>query len=269
MGQSIRAWIGLSAVVAVVVVVAGWFLLISPTRASTADARANVQSEEDRSIMLTKALDALKAEYASLDASKAKLDALTVQIPSTAETAEFRRTLVDRAAQTGVTILSISTDAATAVDAAAGEPAPAATTAPTNAASPTPAPTPSPAADAAAPAQSSVTTLAGQVLVGIPLKISVVGTYDAARAFIASLQTTEGRLFLVSGLGLVTQLDSPASSGRPATVKGDVEVSIQGVLLSLTPSSDSSSDSTGATASPSPSPTPLPSTERNPFAPVG
>ena len=265
MGQSIRAWIGLTVVVALVVVVAGWFLLISPTRASTAEARANVQSEEDRSIVLTKALDVLKKEYASLDASRGKLGALTLQIPSTADTAEFRRTLVDRATQSKVTIVSITAGVPTTVDASAGKPAPAAKTAATNSAAPTPAPTPSPAATA----PSSGSTLSGQVLVGIPLDIKVVGTYDAARAFIASLQTTKGRLFLISGLGSVTQLDNPAANGRPATVKGDVEVSIQGMLLTLTPLNAQSSDSTGATASPTPSPSPLPSTERNPFAPVG
>ena len=267
MGQSIRAWIGLTAVVALVVVVAGWFLLISPTRASTADARVNIQSEEDRSIVLTKALDALKKEFAGLDANKAKLAALALQIPSTAETSEFRRALVDRAAKSGVTIVSISTNVPAAVPAAAGKPAPAATTAPANAATPTP--TPSPAPGAAATAPSSGGALADQTFVGIPLEITVVGTYDAARAFIASLQTTDGRLFLVSDLGLVTQLDSPAASGRPKTAKGDVEVTVKGLLLALTPSSANSSGSASATASPTPSPAPLPSTQRNPFAPVG
>lgn len=266
MGQSIRAWIGLTAVVALLVVVAGWFLVISPTRANTAETRAIEQSEQDRSIALTKALETLRTQFASLDESKAELDALKVQIPTTAETADFRRLLSDRAAQSGVTILSISTDIPTAADASAAGAAAASTTAPGDSASTSATPTPTPEA-VAAPAPAAPTTSSGEVLVGIPMEIAIVGSYGAVKAFIASLQTTEGRLFVISGLGLVSQLDSPASAGRPETVKGDVEVAVQGLLLALTPSTADAADTSDA--SPAPSPSPLPTTERNPFVPVG
>ena len=266
MGQSVKAWVGLTAVVALLVVLAGWFLLISPTRAATAEARANADSEQDRSIVLTKALETLKTQFANLDESQTQLEALKTQIPNTAEAASFRRALVERATQSGVTILSISTGVTTAVEASAATTTPA-TTADTTSADTTSAdsatPAPSPAAEDPAPAAPAQTTVSGQVFVGIPLEIKVVGTYSAVRAFIASLQTTEGRLFLISGLGAITQLDSPASGGRPETVRGDVEMAVQGLLLALTPATTDSVDEGEA-----PTPSPLPSTERNPFAPV-
>jgi len=97
--------------------------------------------------------------------------------------------------------------------------------------------------------------------------MTVVGTYDAARAFIASLQGTEGRLFLVYTFNLAAQTDSPGGGGRPATVTGDVEMSLQGYLIVLTPN-PSDAVTNEVTPTPTPSPEPLPTTERNPFAPL-
>lgn len=269
MGQSIKAWIGLTAVAALLVVVAGWFLFISPTRAATAETRADIELEQDRTVTLTKQLDTLKAQFATLDESRAKLEALKVQVPNAAETAAFRRTLADRAAQSGATILSVNTAVSTAVEPTAATEKPAEDTAATDAEADADAAqaTPSPAADEPATATATPTTASGPMLVGIPLEITLVGTYNSARAFIASLQTTEGRLFLVNGLGVVTQTDGPASSGRPATVKGDVEFTIQGMLFVITPSSDVVEDSDGEDGEVVPPL--LPTTERNPFAPVG
>lgn len=261
MGQSIKAWIGLSAVVALLVAGAGWLLFISPTRAATADTRANEQSEQDRAIVLTKALDTLKAQFADLDASRVELDSLKQEVPDTAGMAEFRRMLNARALENGVTILSISTGVSTTVDPNPAPVAPAPATDTANADGATPAPTL--AAEAAVPTAPVAPTIAGQLLVGVPLEVTVVGPYGGVRAFIASLQKPEGRLFLVSGLGLLTQLDSPAGGGRPETVSGDVQVTVQGQLLVLTKATTDPPD-----VGEVPAPLPLPTTERNPFAPV-
>lgn len=265
MGQSIKAWIGLTLVVALLVVAAGWFVVISPTKAATAETRASVDSEMSRSLVLAKDLSTLKAQNAILGKSKAELAALTTQIPTSAGLAAFRRSLVERAQASGVTILSISTDVSTAVNVAAATPQAAAAPAPSSAgaATPSPSPSPSPSPEAPTTAATPATTVDGQVLIGLPLSISVVGTYDAVRSFIASLQTKDGRLFLVSSLGLISQLDNPASLGRPETVKGDVEAAIQGFLFALPQVATDSKDAGGV-----PTPLPLPTTERNPFAPL-
>lgn len=260
MGFSIKSWVGLAAFVAVIIVLLGWLLVISPTRAATADTRANIESESNRAITLTTALETLKTQYAGLDASRAELEEVLVQVPTTADAAAFRRVIVERAATSGVTITSLQTgDAAIVTEAPAA--APATTDENGDAVTATPSATPEP--DAAASSTAAVTTSSGQTLVGIPLQMSVIGTYSAARAFIASLQGTEGRLYLVYGLNITTQPDSPTSGGRPATVLGDVEVAVQGYLLVLTADA---SDTT--TTEVTPSPEPLPSTERNPFAPL-
>ena len=84
-------------------------LLISPTRAATADTRANIEHRKrDRTIVLTKALETLKAQYAGLDASRAALEDVSVQVPTTADESAFRRVLAERAATSGVTIMSVT-----------------------------------------------------------------------------------------------------------------------------------------------------------------
>ena len=263
MGQSIKPWVGLAAFVGFLIVVAGWFLLVSPTRAATADTRANIESESNRTITLTKALDTLKTQFKTLDASRAELEDISVQVPNAADAARFRRLIDERATTSGVTIMSVTTGVSTVVTQAAAPADTTATTGATGSETATPTPSPSPAAEAPASNVTAVTTASGQVLVGIPLEITVLGKYDAARAFIASLQVTEGRLFLVSGLGVVSQLESPGSGARPETASGDVELTIAGYLLVLTPGPDDVTNPSDV-----PSPAPLPSTERNPFAPV-
>lgn len=266
MGQSIKTWIGATVVVAVLIAIAGWFLLISPTRAATTDTRVAIDTETSRTVTLTKALATLKAQFEGLDASRTALAGVIVQVPTTADTSAFRRLLEQRAATSGVTLTTVQTATAVAVvQVATGNSGAAA-----SGTSASKTPTPSPSAAPVAPPKA--TTGSGQTLVGVPLQITLVGTYDAARVFVASLQGKVGRLFLVNGFSVVSQSDSPASGGRPATVKGDVELSLQGFLIVLTAGPDDVVTSPGATPAPTPGPTPspapLPSTERNPFAPI-
>ena len=262
MSQSIKPWIGITALIAFLIVIAGWFAVIAPTRAATADTRANIESEQNRTVILTQALETLKAQYADLDASRAELDDLAVQVPSAAQTADFRRLLVERAQANAVTILSLTTGLPMAALAAVPT-TPAQQPEGSDATTESASPSPSPAAQEPTAQAPATPTTAERRLVGIPVDMTVIGSYDSARAFIASLQATEGRLYLVSGLGLVSQIDAPGSGGRPDTSMGDVEVAIQGYLLVLTPAGANASEE-----GPAPTLPPLPSSERNPFAPV-
>lgn len=262
MGQSIKAWIGATVVVAVLIAIVGWFLFVSPMIASTADIRANIESEGSRTAILTQQLKTLSTEYDNLDDTLAKLKDFSVQVPTTADAASFRRVIVERAATSGVTITALASGASTAVT------PPAATSSDTSTstsdtATPSPSPSPSPTATDATNAAATLATEPGQVLVGIPLDVTIVGTYDAARAFIASMQRTDGRLFLVYAFNLVTQPDAPASNGRPATVSGDVELFLQGNLVVLTAPTSTDTGPVVVPVSPA-----LPSTERNPFTPI-
>ena len=276
MGQSIKTWIGAAVVVAVLIAIAGWFLLISPTRTATADARTNIDSEGSRTVTLSEALTTLKAQYANLDATRGALAQVSVQVPTKADDASFRRVIADRAASAGVTVVTLNTGAAIGVIPPAAKSGGSSTSGTSGSSTATPSPGASPSAAPSTGNGGALQTASGQVLVGLPLEITVLGNYGAARAFIASLQGIDGRLFLIYGLNLVSQPDTTSNGGRPDTVKGDVELSIQGYLIVLTPGPDDVVTSPGATPSPKPSPTasptpsapPLPSTERNPFAPV-
>ena len=251
MGQSIKTWVGATVVVAILIAIAGWFLLISPTRAATADTRANIDSETSRTVTLTQALKTLKEQFANLDTTLASLKDVSVQVPTKGDDAAYRRILADRAKTSGVTVMSLNTGATTTVTppaAAAG----GSSTSGSTGATPSPTPTPTPAAS-----ESGIPTLqtaSGQALVGIPLEITVVGTYDAARAFIASLARCRRTAVPDLRLNLVSQPDATGAGGRPDTVKGDVELTIQGYLLVLTPGPDDSVLT--ATATPTPTPTP-------------
>lgn len=265
MGQSIKPWIAATVFVALIIGVLGWFVGISPALAETAETRDAIESEENRSIILQAQLDLLKQQYEDLDTYREELAAVSVQIPSEAESSEFRRLLNSRAEAAGLTILSINTGVALVVTASAPTEA---TTESTGAAGDG---TEASTTTTAAPAATS-----GSTVVGIPVSISTLGTYDATRAFIASLQGTTERLYIFSSLGAVTQQDAPESPARPETKAGDVETTIDGYILVLkqtttadtgTTGGDGTTDEGTVDPSASPEPVPLPTTGRNPFAP--
>ncbi|WP_062386886.1 hypothetical protein [Demequina iriomotensis] len=263
--QTLKVWIGATVAIALLVVVAGWFLVISPTLTETADTKASIEYEQDRTLQLTQTLETLKAQFAEIDTYKAELAAARAQVPTAAESAEFRRTLEKRASDAGVTIMTVTAGAS------AVAPTPAATEAPATTEESTDAESEDAAAEESTdeataepePQATAVTTASGQTLVGLPQNITIVGTYDAAREFIASMQKVKGRLFLIDSVALLSQSDTPGGSGRPATVEGDVEVNIGGSLLVLTAADAAVADDEAPVEL-----APLPKTSRNPFVPV-
>ncbi len=252
-----KTWTGLAALLAVVLVAGAWFGLISPVLASTADTRDAVLNADAQTDTLTLELANLKKQYEDLDTYRAELSALEAQIPSTAAMADYRSALAAAASESGVTILMVSTGApalsdvtpapvaAESTDAGTGDGADAAS------------------ADAAARTATPASSAEAR-LVGIPLSVTVLGTYANSMSFLDKVQNQIGRLMLVSSISTTSQTDTPASGGKPATAKGDLELSLDGFVMVLPPAGTAPvPDDTGDTVEE------MPSSERNPFVPVG
>lgn len=237
MDSKTSSWILGAAFLALVTLVGGWFLAISPALATASEAQAEEQSVQDQNFALTTKLIKLKDQFEHLDESKADIAALETQIPTTAELSTFLRTIDSFAQARGAyTVAFAAPTPVSVVPAIAVAPAEAATAATsTDAAATDTAATETAAADAAA-ADAAVVDPAAAVIAGfvaIPIDITMLGTVSNVTAFLTDLQTKADRLYLVTTFTGAGQDAKEATGGRPAIAQGDIELTISGFMYVL------------------------------------
>jgi len=211
-------WIGGAVVVALLVMAAGWFLLVSPVREDLSAAQQRVVDTGSHNDMLAIQLASLKADSAKLPEYRAELEALRVQVPSTlGDTAVARE--VDSLAQAhGVSVRDLAVLTPTTV-------IPAALVPQAEAAAPPP---PEEGAETDVPVASAPTgPVAPTGLVGVDLMVTVVGSPEEVSAFIGALQEGTARLVVVSGLELQMLEDMGATGGVEAVTAGDWQVTVR------------------------------------------
>jgi Tfp pilus assembly protein PilO len=227
-------WVAGTAIVAVVILIASWFLVISPKLSAAQDDRAQTETVKQHNDVLSTQLATLKKQFAGLETTRSDLAALRKQIPTSAQLTDYLRKLSDLATTHTVIITSVMPGGAIPFVAAPAAIATAAT-------APKPTPTAAATAAAGAPAEPTDTTAATTPppARGIPgldvisVSITVVGTYPNLLAFLSDVQSTTDRLFLVTGLTATAQQKSAAGGGRPATTPGDLELKIDGFAYVL------------------------------------
>ncbi len=202
MSQS-RRWVGGTAVVAVLLVLASYFLLISPKRAQASDLRAQAQTQRQANDQLKLDIAQLKVEHATLPARQAELAVIQQQLPSSPNLPSLIRSLTSIAGESGVTLNSIAPAAPQAV-------------------------TMTPSATGTA---TATTAAAPQGLTEIPVTIIVQGDYASSELFLQKVQTQMRRAFLVQSLvdrhgeqRPTTGAAAPAPGTTSTTLTGDVFV---------------------------------------------
>ncbi|MBO1750448.1 hypothetical protein J4G33_01365 [Actinotalea sp. BY-33] len=263
--SSARTWVIGTVVLSLLILVGAWFLAVTPKLAETQETRTYIEDERAREDTLRLQLATLEKQFAELDTYKAELAGLQEQIPVAASLPEYLRELQGLATTHGVTIVGVSPGAAATLELPAAAPA----AAPVAAEEPAEAEgediTADPDAQSAQPEPAPATRL-----VGIPVSLTVVGTYENVTAFLDGLQQGTDRLLLVTALSTTTQQATEASGGRPATAAGDLEATIDGNIYVLTDESvpvpaDEPAEGDEPTEDPV---VELPSSDRNPFSPV-
>ena len=86
-------WIAGTVAIGLIMAIAAWFLAISPTMATAAETRAAAESQRDQNQIAKTKLVALKKQFENIDALKAELAGLQLQIPTTEDLANYRRQL--------------------------------------------------------------------------------------------------------------------------------------------------------------------------------
>src|SRR4051812_6830159 len=99
-------WIAGTAFVCILVLAAAWFVLVSPTLATAAETRATAEAQLDQNAIAKVKLAKLKEQFQNIDALRAELAALQLQVPSTADLSTYKRQVDAVAVAHSVTIVS-------------------------------------------------------------------------------------------------------------------------------------------------------------------
>ncbi|OIQ85501.1 pilus assembly protein, PilO [mine drainage metagenome] len=267
MGASMKTWVGGAVALCVAILAGGWFLLVSPQRATADEVRSQTASNESQNADLTTQVASLKKKFETIDALKARLAAASATIPADAQLAELVNELNTAASSSGATILAVTPAPAQTV--VLVSPEAKAVTAGASKAAATPSPTPSATAGTSKSAPAAGTTSASTAVpqlngfVAIPLAVEIVGSYESTKTMLDAVQLKLTRYVLVTNVTSTQLSKTPAAQGRPSSNDGDVDMVINGYAFVLTPVASSS---TGTAASGSGT-TQLPpaSPGRNPF----
>ena len=191
LSQNKRTWLIGGGVLALVIVLVGWFVVIAPELSAAASNRDQTEAAYQQNQLLQKRNDDLADKNGDQGALQAGLSAALAQLPSDGALPAFTRQLSAQASAAGVVLTSLIVGAATPVAAAAGQ-SPAASAAPV---SPAAASGAEVAAAAAAPA-----TATGLVQMSITVNATGLGRHDLA--FLRSIQWNGPRRALVSAVQL-------------------------------------------------------------------
>lgn len=232
MAAKTTTWVGGTVFAAVIVLAGSWLFAISPQLTAADDARTEQSTVEDHNAKLQSDLKKLKTQFENLDKYKSDVAAIEVQIPGTAKLADYLREVSSLTTPTGAFVVSVKPGVPVVVAPGVDAAAPKAT------------PTPSGTASAGTGGSAGTTTgdaatvpapASGVIdgFVAIPVDVTLLGTVQNVTNALDQLQSSSSRLFLVTAISGKGTGVKAASEGRPATAKGDLELTISGYAYVL------------------------------------
>jgi len=187
-----RRWLAGAVAAALVLVLASWFLLISPQRSQAADLRDQATAQQDRNDSIRLRTQQLKAQFASLPQRQAELAEIRRQLPGQPDLASLVRQLSTAAGDAGVSLTAVRP----------GGPQPLAGGA---------------AAGGAASAGAAASGTSG--VQAIALTTVLEGSYAELTLFVQKLQGSMTRAYLVESLSLAPVAGAAATaSGSELTL---------------------------------------------------
>jgi type IV pilus assembly protein PilO len=220
-----RTWIAGTAVLAVLILLAGWLLLINPQRSEAAELREAAAAARTTNATLQVRLDELVAKSAGLPALQARVAAVRSRLPSQTELPELIRSLTNGASGAGLNLTGIVPSTPTLVTAAAAG---------------------DPATGGAAAAPSAT----GDQLYAINVALTLTGSYAGVSSFVNQLEELT-RAFQVTGFTI-------AQNTGEGSARGSVQLSLQGRVFVLSSIAPEVPAPAAVEPAPSQAPTPAP-----------
>lgn len=120
MNTKFRKWVALTGVASIIVLVAGWFLLVSPKRSDVSDLKSQAAAQETANDGLQVKLTALRSQQKGLAAKNKELAELAKKIPTTADLPGLLRQLSAAATTANVDLTDLTPANPIALTAAPG-----------------------------------------------------------------------------------------------------------------------------------------------------
>jgi len=108
MTGKMRTWVAGGAAVCLLVLVAGWFLLVSPKRSAAAEVRGQVVTQQAANAVLAGQIAQLQQQAKGLVAKQAELQAVGRRVPSDPQLPALIRALYGARTTTGVDLVSLA-----------------------------------------------------------------------------------------------------------------------------------------------------------------
>jgi type IV pilus assembly protein PilO len=112
--------LSIGAVVCIVVLIAGWFLLVAPVKSDISKTKAATAAQTSTNSSLTLTLATMRSIAKQLPQEKAELAALSERVPSQLQVPALLRSIQSAATDTGVTLLNLTPSQPTPLVGAAG-----------------------------------------------------------------------------------------------------------------------------------------------------
>ena len=218
--DKLKQYVTLTVLGAVVILAAGWFLLISPKKGEATELQTQATEKVAANSVVETQLQVLRAQAKQLPKKQAELARVAAKIPDNPSLPALIRAITAASTSAGVDFVSVAPGPPAALVAAVGG-------APVVAAAVPGAPVEAPAAPAA---PASAATAAG-TLATIPLTLNVVGDYFEIEQFLASLENLPralrvGNLTLAPGASLAAGRTAPGSTEDGRTLTSTITGSV-------------------------------------------
>lgn len=106
--RSARLWYVVAAVVAFVVLIAGWFLLVSPAKTNAAEITDQTAQVQSNNLMTQQKIVQLQSQSKEVPALEAQVAAVRNKIPTNPALATLVRSLSSQAKNSGVVLVSVT-----------------------------------------------------------------------------------------------------------------------------------------------------------------
>jgi type IV pilus assembly protein PilO len=195
--EKLKQYVVFTVLGCLLVLAAGWFLLVSPKRSDAAALRTQAASQVSANAQLENQLQVLKAQAKDLPKQQARLAAVAAKIPDNPALPAMIRALTGASTAAGVELVSVTPSAPVAVAAAA--------------------PTAVVQAGSTKSAAAAVAPNAAGVLTSIPVALNVVGGYFQVEQFVANLESLP-RSLRVSNITMAPGLNPVKATATSANV---------------------------------------------------
>src|SRR5664280_2848666 len=179
-----KQWAALTAVLVLLILAAGWFLLVSPKRSATTALNATAAKQEQDNATVRTQIAALKAQALDLPKKQARLTEISARMPDNPALPSLIRALSDAADKANVDLMSLSPSAPVALT-------------------------------AAVPATVGLATPPVAVQ-QIPLALTVQGKFFQMEQFLSNLESLP-RAFVVTTLGVAPAAPAAGAAAGGAT----------------------------------------------------